>query len=252
VRPFAAGLERQITVKQWRFEAGSTDGLKTPKVVVLAAEDPDDVREREFGKRARLVPRGKKLKPDRRLADLGFVNELKGLDGIADLVDRVQHLAEPTPTRVLLAASGVDEKTGNGALRMLDVLGICHCVSGGRSQLVWKPGPRPDGEEPPRLLRARTYEQLVEVLRDLSEEWVATDFLLRELAPITAAGAVRARADGRPRGEDSSTRKRILGALKVLLHLDLVDTDKYGRQAVVWQWKAHEGRSSIFDYPGSW
>ena len=214
-----------------------------PSLTIVGPDDPEVVRERYFGPGARIGRRPKKLLPDQPRIDRGYRNELKGLDEIQTLIEDVQALARPTPTREVLGDVGLDEKTGNGALRMLDLQNLCHCRSVGKSQLLWRAGPRPEELEPPRLLRAHQYELLLDVLRQSSEDWLATDYLMRQ-----ADFTLRENRKGRPVGraaklDSNSARKHVLGALKVLLVLGLVATGKYGRQAVVWQWTGEGGQN---------
>jgi hypothetical protein len=237
-------LPLRVEIKPWVYSEAffAARGIATT-VTVIRPEDPEAVRERYFGPGARIGRRPKKNRPDQPRVDRGYRNELSGLDRIEALIEEVQALARPTPTREILGAIGLDEKTGNGALRMLDLQKLCHCRSGGRSQLFWSAGPRPEHLEPPRLLRAHQYELLIDVLRQSSEEWLATDYLMRQ-ADFTLRESRKRRPVGPAAKPDSnSARKRVLGALKVLLVLELVASAKYGRQAVVWQWTGEGGRN---------
>jgi hypothetical protein len=216
--------------KPWLYTSGyfAARGI-TSVLRVIPPEDPDDVRERNFGKRARIRPRGRKVQPDQPRSDGGYSNTLTGIDEVGELLEQVRGLRSPVTTSALLGVVELDEKTGLGALRMFDVQGACHCRSGGRSQLIWHPGPRGENREPPRLLRREMYELLVDVLRQSSEEWLATDYLMRQIGS----------------GASSTARKNVLGALKALVVLGLADTAMYGRQAAVWQWTGPNGS----DYP---
>lgn len=242
-------LPLRIHIKPWVYSDAffAARGI-VPSLTLVGPDDPEVVRERYFGPGARIGPRPKKTHPDRPRVDRGYRNELTGLDRIQALIDEVQALARPTPTREILGAVGLDEKTGNGALRMLDLQRLCHCRSGGRSQLLWSAGPRPDHLEPPRLLRAHQYELLLDVLRQSSEDWLATDYLMRQ-ADFTLRESRKRRL---VKPDSNSARKHVLGALKVLLVLELVATGNYGRQAVVWQWIGAGGQNHpVYDRTGS-
>ena len=231
-------------IKPWVYSEAffAARGI-VPSLTIIGPDDPEVVREKYFGPGARIGRRPKKRHPDQPRVDRGYRNELTGLDRIEELIAAVQVLARPTPTAEILDSVGLDEKTGNGALRMLDVQKLCHCRSGGRSQLVWRAGPRPKHLDPPRLLHAHQYELLIDVLRQSSEDWLATDYLMRQ-ADFTLGESRKQRLGGRATKPDSnSPRKHVLGALKVLLVLELVASGKYGRQAVVWQWIGGGGQN---------
>jgi hypothetical protein len=220
-------LPLQVHIKPWVYSEAffAARGI-VPSLTIIGPDDPEVVREKYFGPRARIGRRRKKRHPDQPSADRGYRNELTGLDQIEELIAAVQVLVRPTPTREILNAVGLDEKTGNGALRMLDLQQLCHCRSGGRSQLLWRAGPRPEHLEPPRLLRAEQYELLIDVLRQSSEDWLATDYLMRQ-ADFTLGESRKQRLGGGATSPDSnSTRKHVLGALKVLLVLELVASAK--------------------------
>jgi hypothetical protein len=241
-------LPLTIHIKPWVYSEGffAARGI-VPSLTIIGPDDPEVIRERYFGPGARIGRRPKKLRPDQPRVDRGYRNELIGLDRIEALIEEVQALARPTPTRGILDAVSLDEKTGNGALRMLDLQKQCHCRSGGRSQLLWRAGPRPEHLEPPRLLRAHQYELLIDVLRQSSEDWLATDYLMRQ-ADFTLGESRKQRLGGRATRPDSnSARKHVLGALKVLLVLELVASAKYGRQAVVWQWIGGGRNHPVYD-----
>jgi hypothetical protein len=210
----------------WVYTPGYFEAQGITSVLrVLPPEDADDVRERYFGKRARIRPRGRKPQPDQPRFDRGYANTLTGIDQVEELREQVRALRSPATTIALLGKVKLDEKTGLGALRMFDVQGECHCCSGGRSQLIWHAGPRREDHDPPRLLRKEMYELLVDVLRQSGEEWLATDYLMRQIGS----------------GASSTARKDVLGALKALVVLELADTAMYGRQAAVWQWTGPDG-----------
>jgi hypothetical protein len=235
-------LPLRVHIKPWVYSDAffAARGI-VPSLTIVGPDDPEVLREKYFGPGARIA-RPKKTHPDQPRVDRGYRNELTGLDRIQALIEDVQALARPTPTREILRTVGLDEKTGNGALRMLDLQKLCHCRSGGKSQLLWSAGPRPEYLEPPRLLRAHQYELLLDVLRQSSEDWLATDYLMRQ-ADFTLRESRKQRLGGAAKADSNSARKRVLGALKVLLVLELVVTAKYGRQAVVWQWSGEGGQN---------
>jgi hypothetical protein len=163
------------------------------------------------------------------------------------LVGLVEAMERPTPTQALIDASGIEKREGLGALRMLDVEGVCHAKAGPRSQLVWHPGPRPATEEPPRQLRRRPYEILRRVLQQSSAAWLATDHLMREADfEKTEDRPLRPEKPGvyelkLPDEHNTNMRKAALGALKALLVRGKIVSRMYGR-AVTWRWVAEGGQ----------
>lgn len=162
------------------------------------------------------------------------------------MVERAKQLRNPAMTEDLVraAAAESDRKGALGALRMLEVEGIVHALSGGRRQLVWHPGPRPKGTPHGRMIDRSRYE-LLHYLLHSSGGWISTDRLIVD-AGFDADLLTVARRPARRRDQDlpltyladqgKSARKYVLGALKALFWLERIAWRNYSRQAIEWRW----------------
>lgn len=160
-----------------------------------------------------------------------YKNTLTGLEKHRRLLDVIDELYDPAPTREVLDRVKLAYEEGIGALRMLDVEGVCHCSSGGRSQLLWQRGARPDAWTPPKLADHEDYERIRRFLKRYSASPVSTDAIMREA------------------GFRERDRKQVRGALKALVVRGRVQWSKHNRQAVAWQWVGPDRQGLTYSPP---
>ena len=165
----------------------------------------------------------------------------RSLERVRRLLDAAESLSEPRKTGALIeeADAASDPKGAIGALRMLDVEGVVHATAGGRKQLIWNPGPRPEGVSAPRAAWLGPTENLHKLLRSASNEPLPTDYLVLRCGfdpglqlrrsfrgmPVTAFSDV-----------SKNGRRYALGALKVLHWRGKVAWSHYSSQAIEWCW----------------
>jgi hypothetical protein len=173
----------------------------------------------------------------------------RSLERIRRLVLAAETLSEPRKTAALIeeADAAQDPKGALGALRMLDVEGVVHATAGGRKQLIWNAGPRPEGVSAPRAAWLGPTKNLHKLLRSASNEWLPTDYLVLRCGfdpdlslgqdemyrtlPALRGMPVTAFSDVSKNG-----RRYALGALKALHVRETVEWGHYSSQAIVWRW----------------
>jgi hypothetical protein len=196
---------------------------------VALEDDPLVARAREFGR---------------------FNNTLhpQSLARVRRVIEAARSVRRPVRTAELVrrARAGADEKGALGALRVLDLEGVVHARTGGRRQLIWHPGPRPDVISTPRGVHHQLYLRLRELMRRDARAWHSTDSLMINAGfdPDLVETVVE-----RPRGQwdlptmffgdyGKSARKYVLGALKAYYWLECVAWRNHTRQAIDWTWIA--------------
>ena len=197
-----------------------------------------------------------------------FSNTLSrwSLSRVRRLIRVAEGLDGPVPTAAIVerAEAGADQKGALGALRMLDVEGVIHATAGRGRQLIWNPGPRPEGVTAPKMSLLRSPEIVLELLRFASASWFSTDFVVREcgfdpnlldepsdpeqpLEPAWQRGLPVNMFDDVTR----HGRRYALGALKVLYWREKIAWRNYSTQAIEWRWLAQDGCGrTIRDWPG--
>jgi hypothetical protein len=135
---------------------------------------------------------------------------------------------------------------------MLEAEGVVHVQRGSRRQLIWHPGVRDPEDEPPLVADVSRYSMLRDLLRNSSESWISTDYLIRN---ADFDPHLREPGRGEPLSTDrdlpanyfhdtgKSARKYVLGALKCLYWRESVAWRLYSSQAVSWRWIATGGKS---------
>jgi hypothetical protein len=167
-----------------------------------------------------------------------FKNEIsnESLAKVRRLIAATRQIQTGTSSQALFDKARIDRHTGIGVLAALDVEGIVHAVAGPRRTLQWRPGPRPEGEEPPKIIERKRYARLMWLLKTCSAVFITTDVLM--------IGAYFV----------ESQRRQLRGALKAEVVLGNVawrnftnpDADYESPAAIEWRWIGRGGRGHPF------
>jgi DNA-directed RNA polymerase specialized sigma24 family protein len=160
-----------------------------------------------------------------------FANELstKSLEGVRKLIRFATAQVDAVSTQVLLRRAGLerDPKTGLGALKMAEVLGLIHSTRGERKALVWRAGrPLPRPQRDPKLWDPLPYRRLRDLLQYFRGSAIGTPDLVRDAA--------------------LPNRREALGALKALLVLGHVESEHLDPQTIAWRWISGAGQPRTY------
>jgi hypothetical protein len=118
---------------------------------------------------------------------------------------------------------GADAKTGLGALKMAEVLGLVHATRGAKKALVWHKGPGEPGR--PEVWKRLPFRRLRDLLQHYRDSLVGTPDLMRDTG---------------------LAQREALGALKALVVLGYVEIGHLDRQTVAWKWVAGSGQRRVY------
>ena len=177
--------------------------------------------------RRRRPPRSRGLGPVRGRRRR-FPNEIGpvGLERVRNLLSSAA-VQRRVPTQLLLRAAGLqdDPRTGLGALKMAEVLGLVHSERGHRKTLLWSGGSRHDGANP-RVGNRLPFRRLRDLLQYYRGSLIGTPDLVRDAA--------------------LPNRHEALGALKALVVLGHTEIGHLDPQTIGWRWVSGTGARRVY------
>lgn len=165
---------------------------------------------------------GSVKRPRRRFANT--IDEI-GLERVDNLL-RLVTTSEAASTQSLLTKTGLctDRKTGLGALKMAQVLGLLHSSRGNRKALIWHAA-KAEPAAPP-VWDWLPFKRLRDLLQYYRGSLIGTPDLMRDTG--------------------LHDRHQTLGALKALVVLGYVEIGRLDAQTIAWEWVAGFGQRRTY------